>query len=54
MLGSEPINLGDQLEGQDNHLGNAIYLNLTKGTKHRVNVQAHGVPVKWVRQLLKL
>jgi len=54
MLGSEPISLGDRLEWHDNRLGNAVYLNLTKATKHSCNVQAHGVPADRVRQLLKL
>jgi len=54
MLGSEPINLGDQLEWQDNRLGNAVCLNLTKATRHIVGFQAHGIPTYRVRLPLKL
>ena len=44
LLTSDPISLGDRLEWHDDRLGPATYLNLTRATKHSVNVHAHGVP----------
>jgi hypothetical protein len=54
LLGSDPINLGDRLEWPNDTLGSAVYVNLTKGLKVRVNVQGHGVPETQVRQRLQL
>jgi hypothetical protein len=52
--GSDPINLGDRLEWEDDRLGTAVYANHTKGTQINVNVQAHGVAEPRVRPWLKL
>ena len=52
LLGSDPINLGDRLEWPSDTLGNAVYINLTKGLRISVNVQDHGVPETELRQQL--
>jgi hypothetical protein len=54
MVAGDSINIGDQMEWEDNSLGRATYTNLTKAMQISVNVHGHGIPEARVRQKLRL